>query len=101
MQNAVINLSLCLSDIPKDKIKQSEKNGKKYLSVNIRMKKDGKDQYGQDIYAIVAQTKDERAAGVEKIYIGSGEYVTFSAGDPTATELEAAPVAYNTDDLPF
>ena len=60
MENAVINLSICLSDLPKEKI-QKAKNGKLYININIRKRKEP-DQFGQDVYATVQQTKEEKEA---------------------------------------
>lgn len=100
MKNAVINLSICLSDIPKDKIKVSERNGKAYLSVNIRPRKEA-DSFGNDIYAIVSQTKEQRDANEEKIYVGNGQYVQFTGNTPDdVNEMPPAPPEI-LDDLPF
>jgi hypothetical protein len=103
MNNAAISLSICLSDIPKDKIKKAT-NGKLYLQTDVRMKKDGKDQFGNDIYAIVSQTKEEREAQEPKVYIGSGQYREFTPqGAVRQEEIANAPAAGWDDvsDLPF
>lgn len=98
MPNAVINLSICLSDIPKDKIKSSEKNGRLYLNVTIVGRKE-LDQFGNNITAFVSQTKDERSAKADKEYIGAGTYVGFS--DAAAEENLQPMSELQADDLPF
>lgn len=40
----IVNISVCLSDLPKDKI-QEGKNGKKYVNLAVSAKKET-DQYG-------------------------------------------------------
>ena len=63
------NGSICLSDIPKDKITEG-KNGKKYLNVKLWVN-DVPDRY-ENIGSIqVQQTKDEREAGNKATYIGN------------------------------
>jgi hypothetical protein len=97
MKNAAINLSICLSDIPKEKIKVSEKNGKKYLNISIAGKKE-KDQFGNDVYAFVSQTKEEREAKADKSYIGDGTYIEFTNAVKQVEQMETS---QNNDDLPF
>lgn len=41
-----LKLNICLSDIDKSKIKVSEKNGKKYLTIYCNEFRNGVDQYG-------------------------------------------------------
>ena len=61
--------SICLSDIPKEKITEA-KNGKKYLNV-ILWKNDTPDQYGNIGSIQVSQNKEEREANEKKQYIGN------------------------------
>ena len=96
MENAVINLSICLSDLPKEKI-QKAKNGKLYININIRKRKEP-DQFGQDVYATVQQTKEEKEAKTDKLYVGNGKYVKFDA--PGTGEM-VKPKEEDIDGLPF
>lgn len=41
-----VNIDICLSDLPKEWIKKSEKNGKSYIKLTVSKKKE-KDQYGK------------------------------------------------------
>lgn len=43
----LINFDICLSDIPKEAIRVSDKNGKKYVDFTIGERKGGEDQYGK------------------------------------------------------
>lgn len=85
--------SICLTDIPKDKITTSEKNGKKYLNISLWVN-DEPDQY-QNIASIsVSQTKDEKA---KRVYIGNLKYAQ-------AAQAKAAPAQTQDeghDTLPF
>lgn len=87
----LLNGSICLSDIPKEKITVSEKNGKKYLNVTIWIN-DEVDKYNNNGSISVNQTKEERENKVAKTYIGN---LKFAA-------KQAAPVTNDDDDgLPF
>jgi hypothetical protein len=94
---SLINISICLTDIPKDKIKQGA-NGKKYINLCLSKRKEtGK--YGETHTLFVSQTKDEREFNVQPVYVGSGkEYVQQAV---TAESIESMPPAQNMDDLPF
>mgnify|MGYP006266395983 CR=1 FL=1 len=61
---------ICLSDIPKDKVSVSEKNGKKYLNVVLWLN-DAPDKYGNDAAIQVGLSKDERESKIKPIYIGN------------------------------
>lgn len=92
-------ISICLSDIPKDKITTSEKNGKKYVSLVVDDLKDGPNQYGNDCSVSLSQSKEERAAKTARVYVGNGKTFTFqNTTAPAATT--AAPVD-DSGDLPF
>jgi hypothetical protein len=94
---SLINISICLSDIPKDKIKEAA-NGKKYINLCLASRKEtGK--YGETHTLFVSQTKDEREFNIQPVYVGSGkEYVPQVA---TAENIESMPAAKSMDDLPF
>lgn len=64
------NGSICLTDIPKEKVTTSEKNGKKYLNINVWVN-DELDQYGNIGSIQLSQSKAEREAGEKKVYIGN------------------------------
>lgn len=106
----LINISICVSDIPKEAIKQAT-NGKKYLGITVSRRKEvGK--YGETHTVAVAQSKEERQAKAPKVYIGSAWEVVFEPQQhtPTADQLAEMPSAKAYDpvtsfqeenDLPF
>lgn len=95
----IINLSVCLTDLPKDKIKLAE-NGKKYISLTVRDLQNA-DAYGNTHTLFVSQTKEEREAKANRTYVGRGKEVVFRAATPTIEDVESLPAAENLDDLPF
>lgn len=95
----IINVSVCLTDLPKDKIKLAE-NGKKYISLTIRDLQTI-DAYGNTHTLFVSQTKEEREAKANRTYVGRGKEVVFRAATPTIEDVESLPAAENLDDLPF
>lgn len=89
------NGSICLTEIPKEKITTSEKNGKKYLNINVWVN-DELDQFGNIGSIQYSQTKEERETSDKKPYIGN--FKEYKA----ATPQNAAPVSNSVvDDLPF
>lgn len=91
--STLYNGSICLSDIPKDKITEG-KNGKKYLNITLWVN-DTPDQYGNIGSVQVSQTKEQREAQEKKTYIGN-----FKQPTPATPAPQAAP-AIAADDLPF
>lgn len=70
----LLNGSICLSDIPKDKIWKSEKTGKQYLNINVWINDDA-DKFGNNGSIQVSQTKEERDANEAKKYVGNIKFV--------------------------
>ena len=95
----LINLSICLSDIPKDRIKLAN-NGKKYMNVTVQDLKEA-DEYGNTHSLYVTQTKEEREAKEKRTYIGRGKEVVFQSARPSVEQVAELPMAVETDDLPF
>jgi hypothetical protein len=98
----MINISVCLSDIPSNKRIKSETNGKIYANFTVSEKKQV-DKYGNTHSVAMAKTKEEREAKAETIYIGSGKEFIFKTTDNrTAQELnDANNIQPQSDDLPF
>lgn len=92
-----ITLSICLTDIPKSAIYQSQ-NGKKYLSVDILPKREP-DQWGKTLNVALSQTKEQREAKAETVWLGNGKTLVFEQ-KTEATIVQ--PNATKTDEgLPF
>lgn len=96
---ALINCSICLSDIPKERIKLAN-NGKKYLSITVQDFREV-DEYGHTHSLFISQTKEEREAKEKRTYIGRGMAVVFNNQQPSIKEVMALPPADNIEDLPF
>ena len=63
-----------MSDIPKEKINESEKNKKKYIDVIVNERKET-DNYGNTHTVFISQSKVERDNAKDKIYIGAGKLI--------------------------
>lgn len=89
-------MSICLSDIPKERILKHE-NGKMYLNLQT-WDNDEPDQYGNDFSVSIPLTKEEverKKAGedVKRTYLGNGRIWEDKGMQPATPE--------DTDDLPF
>ena len=100
----LINLSIDLTKIDKAKI-NNHANGAKYYSITLELKNET-DNYGNNVSAWNAQTKEERAAKTNRQFIGNGKVIweTPSQNTTTSTPVshQATPInPIETDDLPF
>ena len=95
----LINVSLCVSDIPRDKIFVAE-NGKKYIGICVSELREV-DQYENTHSVFIRQSKEERERKDKRTYIGRGKAVVFRPADPTPDQVGELPVAEDVDDLPF
>lgn len=94
--------SICLSDIPKELIKESEKNGKKYLSVVVAARR-SPSKYGYTHYIKVYAKKGEIPEGVN-LYIGELKVSQFSqdeSGQPLSSSPATESAPTQGGDLPF
>ena len=103
----IIKTSINLSAIPKDKIIDGKKG--KYLPITITVN-DEVDQFGNQGPVIVSQSKEEREAKLEKVYLGNAQVVWTNGQFPSPpprdgqTPQVASAQAQSTapaDDLPF
>ena len=100
---SIIATSIDLTKIPKDKIIDGKKG--KYLPITITIN-DEVDQFGNQGPVVVSQSKEERDAKTEKVYLGNVK-VVWTNGD----NVDVAPrdnatmpqqqVQQPVDDLPF
>lgn len=90
------SLSICVSDIPKDRLLKHE-NGKVYMNLST-WDNDEPDKFGNDFSISMSPTKEEiekRKAGekVDRIFVGNGKIWE---------QKEMAPITEEDhDDLPF
>jgi hypothetical protein len=100
----IVNASINLSIIPRDKIIDGEKG--KYIPIKITIN-DEIDRFGKQGPIIVAQSKEERDAKLDKIYLGNVEVAwtngTFPEKPPRddQPQPQAKPNVTEEDDLPF
>lgn len=95
----MINLNICLSDIPKDKIREAV-NGKKYHDITVTDLQNV-DEKGNTHKVAVRQSKEEREAKTPVTYLGRGKEIIFD-DDRKAKEPVKNPYDMPTeDDLPF
>ena len=94
----ILNTSINLSEIPKDKIINGKKG--KYLPITITVN-DQLDDFGNQGPVIVAQTKEERDAKTQKTYLGNVK-VAWTNGEihKLENQNQKAPAAAE-NDLPF
>lgn len=95
-------ISICLSDIPKDLIKTAD-NQKKYIRLVVDKRREP-DKFGNTHTVYISQTKEEREARKEKIYVGNGKEYLFNNQNQTASQpqqYQSTSSSDNHDDLPF
>lgn len=91
--------SICLSDIPVELIRTSEKNGKKYISVVIGSRRETS-KFGYTHYIKVYAKRGEVADGVN-LFIGDAKPSVYQDADqPAPAPAPTAQPAAN-DGLPF
>lgn len=92
-------ISICLSDIPKE-ARTTAKNGKVYASLVVDKRREP-DKFGNTHTVYINQSKEEREAKKDKIYIGGGkEYLFNQSSTPTVSQPEVLQ-SDDGDDLPF
>tara|TARA_R110000868_G_scaffold387654_1_gene656308 strand:+ start:83 stop:376 length:294 start_codon:yes stop_codon:yes gene_type:complete len=96
--SALINLSLRVDKLPKEKFVQG-KDGAVYYNFTVGIN-DETNAYGQNVTATDSQTKEEREAKKTKLYLGNGSVVWTDNNINVATKKEVEAVQAG-DDLPF
>jgi len=102
---SIIKANLNLAAIPKDKIYKGKKGS--YLPITITIN-DELGNYGDNGPIIVEQSKEERDAKVDKVYLGNVKVVWTNGNNVDTAPKEGAPAAAAPpapapvdDDLPF
>ena len=80
----MISLSICLSDLPKEKI-QTASNGKKYINLVVDKRKEA-GKYGETHTLYVSQSKEERESKEDKKYVGSGKEYVYNGQQNNASK---------------
>ena len=97
----IINASLDVNKIPKESLIK----GKKGTYANVTIFINDETRFGNNVSLAISQSKEDREAGQEKIWLGNGK-VVYTEGEVTVAEREDAPVAskkeaVSEDGLPF
>ena len=92
----IINLKVDVTKLSKDKLFVGKKGT--YANITIAELKDAENEYGDTHYAFESQSKEEREAGTDKVYVGNGKEFMF--GGSAANTPTPEPVTAD-EDLPF
>ena len=96
---ALINLSLRIDKLPKEKFIQG-KDGAVYYNFTIGVN-DESNQWGQNVSATDSQTKEEREAKKPKSYLGNGNVVWTDGNIKLADKKVEVTAKEVESDLPF
>lgn len=100
--SAIVNFSLDLTKLPKEKMIKGKKGTYINLSLNVN---DQTNQYGKNASVIVSQSKEEREAKQDRLYVGNGRVIWTDGTIKTAEQKEELTSATQQpdrdDDLPF
>ena len=96
---ALINLSLRVDKLPKEKFVQG-KDGAVYYNFTIGVN-DESNQWGQNVSATDSQTREEREAKKPKSYLGNGNVVWTDGNIKLADKKVEATAKEVESDLPF
>jgi hypothetical protein len=97
--SALINLSLRVDKLPKEKFVQG-KDGAVYYNFTIGVNDDS-NQWGQNVSATDSQTKEEREAKKPKSYLGNGNVVWTDGNIKLADKKVEVTAKEVESDLPF
>jgi len=99
--SALINVSLRVDKLPKEKFVQG-KDGAVYYNFTVSVN-DESNQWGQNVSLTDSQTKEEREAKKPKSYLGNGNVVWTNGTIQLAEKKDdvSSKESVGSDDLPF
>ena len=98
--SALINVSLRVDKLPKEKFVQG-KDGAVYYNFTVAVN-DESNQWGQNVSLTDSQTKEEREAKKPKSYLGNGNVIWTNGTIQLAEKKDSvATKEVVSDDLPF
>lgn len=95
----LLSVSIDLAKIEKSKIIEG-KNGGKYLNLTVSVN-DEDDQFGNNISVWHSQSKEEREAKDNRLFLGNGKKLWDGAGSQSSKPAPKKAAAVVHDDLPF
>tara|TARA_R100001086_G_scaffold234223_1_gene156342 strand:+ start:7949 stop:8245 length:297 start_codon:yes stop_codon:yes gene_type:complete len=97
--SSLINVSINLQDLPKEKFVQGKKGVYYNFTISVN---DETNQFGKNVALFDSQTVEEREAKKDRHYIGNGKVVWTNGKCVVATQEQSSQeVADTTSDLPF
>jgi hypothetical protein len=98
----LLSVKIDFKKVPQEKLFKGTKGTYGNITVSIN---DQVDQYGNNVSVWFEQSKEERQAKAERIYLGNGK-VVFSGGStpapvPVPVQAPVESVRTNDDSLPF
>jgi len=97
--SALINVSLRVDKLPKEKFVQG-KDGAVYYNFTVGVN-DESNQWGQNVSLTDSQTKEEREAKKPKNYLGNGNVIWTDGNIKTADKKVEATAKEVESDFPF
>ena len=94
--SSIINIKIDVNKITKGKLFKGEKGT--YANLTVAANRAGESEYGDTHHVFESQSKDEREAGTDRVYVGNGKEFHFNGGTTTTTPT---PEPVMDDDLPF
>ena len=94
--SAIVNFSLDLTKLPKEKMIKGKKGTYINLSLSVN---DQTNDFGQNASVFISQTKEEK--GEKKNYVGNGKVVWTDGTCVKATAMDAVVEEVASSDLPF
>lgn len=94
----LVAVSIDLTKIDKTRIVEG-KNGGKYVNLTISVN-DEEDQYGNNVSLWQSQTKEEREAKANRLFLGNGKSL-WSGTNDTGKKDVSKQLQPQHDDLPF
>lgn len=100
--SAIVNFSLDVSKLPKEKMIQGKKGT--YINLSLSLN-DQTNQFGSNASFYISQSKEEREAKQDRIYVGNGRVIWTDGNITTAEQKEeltaSAQQPDREDDMPF
>lgn len=96
--SAIVNFSLDLSKLPKEKMVKGKKGTYINLTLSIN---DQTNKFGSNASVTLAQSKEDREAKQDKVYVGNGKVVWTDGSCVRAAAQDAVVEEVASSDLPF
>lgn len=94
----LINIGICVSDIPKERVRRAE-NGKCHINIVVAERREV-DKYGNTHTVYLSQSKEERAERKDRIYVGQGKAVVFQPVS-RPEDIDNLPPTQQDEDIPW